>query len=67
MKILEICVDLDGGGIDRYLLNYCSRIKGIEFDFACVDNNKVGVLEQPIKNLGCNIYKVERQSRGIVK
>ncbi|MDO5478757.1 MAG: glycosyltransferase [Clostridia bacterium] len=67
MKILEICVDLDGGGIDRYLLNYCSRINDIDFDFACVDNNKVGVLEQPIKDLGCNIYKVKRQSAGVIK
>ena len=36
MKILEVCVDLDGGGIDRYLLNYCSRIKDIHFDFAII-------------------------------
>ena len=36
MRILEVCVDLDGGGIDRYLLNYCSRIPEIQFDFAVV-------------------------------
>lgn len=64
MKILEICVDLDGGGIDRYLYNYCSRIKDIQFDFAIVDNNKIGILEEPIKALGCNIYRVPRQSAG---
>lgn len=40
MRILEICVDLDGGGIDRYLYNYCSRIQGIQFDFAIVDSKK---------------------------
>ena len=66
MRILEICVDLDGGGIDRYLLNYCSRIEDIHFDFVCVDKNKEGVLEKPIKDLGCNIYKIARQSSGTV-
>ena len=65
MKILEVCVDLDGGGIDRYLLNYCSRIKDIKFDFAIIDSGKEGILEKPILDLGCNIYKVPRQSAGI--
>lgn len=64
MKILQVCVDLDGGGIDRYLYNYCSRIKDIQFDFAIVENNKIGILEAPIRALGCNIYRVPRQSVG---
>lgn len=64
MKILEICVDLDGGGIDRYLLNYCSRIKNISFDFVIIQKKKIGILEEPIKNLGCNIYKVPNQRSG---
>lgn len=65
MRILEICVDLDGGGIDRYLLNYCSRIKDIQFDFAIVENHKVGILEAQIEALGSRIYRVPRQSAGI--
>ena len=64
MRILEICVDLDGGGIDRYLLNYCSRIPDIQFDFAVVDN-KVGILEPQLEALGCHIYRVPRQRQGI--
>ena len=64
MRILQICVDLDGGGIDRYLLNYCSRIPEIQFDFAVVDN-KIGILEPQLEALGCHIYRVPRQSRGI--
>ena len=64
MKILEVCVDLDGGGIDRYLLNYCSRIPEIQFDFAVVDS-KIGILEPQIEALGCHIYRVPRQSRGV--
>lgn len=64
MRILEVCVDLDGGGIDRYLLNYCSRIPEIQFDFAVVDN-KIGILEPQLEALGCHIYRVPRQSRGV--
>ena len=64
MRILEVCVDLDGGGIDRYLLNYCSRIPEIQFDFAVVDN-KIGILEPQLEALGCHIYRVPRQRQGI--
>lgn len=64
MRILEVCVDLDGGGIDRYLLNYCSRISDIQFDFAVVDS-KIGILEPQLEALGCHIYRVPRQSRGV--
>lgn len=64
MRILEVCVDLDGGGIDRYLLNYCSRIPEIHFDFAVVDN-KIGILEPQLEALGCHIYRVPRQRQGI--
>ena len=64
MRILEVCVDLDGGGIDRYLLNYCSRIPEIQFDFAVVDS-KIGILEPQLEALGCHIYRVPRQSNGV--
>ena len=64
MRILEVCVDLDGGGIDRYLLNYCSRIPEIQFDFAVVDS-KVGILEPQLEALGCRIYRVPRQRNGV--
>lgn len=66
MRILEVCVDLDGGGIDRYLYNYCSRIEDIQFDFAIVDTGKIGILEKPLEDLGCSIYRVPRQRAGIV-
>lgn len=65
MRILEVCVDLDGGGIDRYLLNYCSRIPEIQFDFAVVDDNKIGILEPQLEALGCHIYRVPRQRNGV--
>lgn len=64
MKILQVCVELDGGGIDRYLLNYCSRIRDIEFDFVIVDDDsgKRGILEPLIEALGSHIYRVPRQT-----
>lgn len=64
MRILEVCVDLDGGGIDRYLLNYCSRISDIQFDFAVIDH-VVGILEPQLEALGCHIYRVPPQRRGV--
>ena len=64
MRILEVCVDLDGGGIDRYLLNYCSRIPEIQFDFAVVDS-KIGILEPQLEALGCRIFRVPRQRHGV--
>lgn len=65
-SVLQVCVDLDGGGIDRYLYNYCTRIKKIDFDFAAVDN-KNGILEEPLRKLGFTIYKVPRITKGIRK
>ena len=64
MRILEVCVDLDGGGIDRYLLNYCSRIPEIQFDFAVIEG-KIGILEPQLEALGCRIYRVPRQRAGV--
>ena len=66
MRVLEVCVDLDGGGIDRYLMNYCSRIPEIQFDFAVVDDNKIGILEPQLEALGCRIYRVPRQRNGVL-
>lgn len=66
-RILEVCVDLDGGGIDRYLYNYCSNINDIDFDFVIVEKNKRGILEESLIAHGCNIYRIPRQKNGIRK
>ncbi len=60
-------MDLDGGGIDRYLYNYCSRISSIDFDFAVVDSKKDGILEVEMQKLGYGIYKYPRMSSGLFK
>lgn len=61
-RILQICVDLDGGGIDRYLYNYCTRIDSIHFDFVKVDRGIIGFLEPILEARGSNIYSVPRQN-----
>lgn len=58
MKVLEITSELDGGGVDRLLYNYCSRMNDdLQFDFI-VTSKTEGILEQPLKDLGCNIYHI---------
>ena len=65
MRILEITSELDGGGVDRLLFDYCSRMsKDIQFDFI-VTSKKEGILEQPLKDLGCNIYHISQIREGL--
>lgn len=63
-RILQVCVDLDGGGIDRYLYNYCTRIEDIHFDFVKVDRGIVGMLEPLFEERGSKIFSVQPQSAG---
>lgn len=58
MKILQITVDLDGGGVDRLLYDYCSRMMpDFHFDFVVTAKSR-GLLEQPLEDLGCKIYHI---------
>lgn len=56
MKILETVTNLDGGGVDTLVLNYCSRIiPKHHFDFL-VRSSSEGICERPLRELGCNVY-----------
>lgn len=67
MKILEITSDLDGGGVDRLLYDYCSRMTNdIQFDFV-VTSKTEGILEKPLKELGCKIYRISQIREGLQK
>lgn len=58
MKILFVTSDLDGGGIERLLFDYCVRLRNdAQFDFA-ITASKEGLLEQPLKELGCKIFRI---------
>lgn len=60
MKVLQITSELDGGGVDRLLYDYCSRmIPDIRFDFI-VTSKTEGMLEQPLRDLGCNIFHISQ-------
>lgn len=67
MNILEVCVDLDGGGIDRYLYNYCTRITDVHFDFAIIKKDKTGILEKPLEQCGFHVYKIPRQRDSVIE
>jgi len=65
IKVLEISADLDGGGVDRLLYDYCSRMADrIQFDFI-VSSKYEGILEQPLKNLGCKIFHVAEMRKNL--
>lgn len=56
MKVLHVTVELDGGGVDRLLYDYCSRmITDHRFDFVVTSPSR-GILEAPLEALGCRIF-----------
>ena len=63
-RILEIGIDLDGGGTDRYMYNYCTRIEDIDFEFASVIS-KDGMLEKTLKEQGYKVHKYPRMKSGL--
>lgn len=67
MKVLHITSELDGGGVERLLYDYCSRmIPHIEFDFVVTSKTK-GILEQPLIDLGCQVFHISSFRDGINK
>lgn len=64
MRILEICTALDGGGVDRYLFNYCGGISEISFDFAVSRSRLGGMLEQPLKEQGSRVFPLTELKKG---
>lgn len=66
MRILQVTSDLDGGGVDSILYNYCSRMSPrVVCDFVVTSTN-VGILEEPLRALGSNIYHVAKM-RGTLR
>lgn len=59
IKVLHITSGLDGGGVERLLLDYYSNMdhNKIHFDFITT-REKRGMLEGSFENMGCKIYRV---------
>ncbi|MGN1114629.1 MAG: glycosyltransferase family 1 protein [Oscillospiraceae bacterium] len=62
VKVLHELSALDGGGIAKLVYDYYLHMDHdkIHFDFLIYDYYDEGIYEQPLKNLGCNIYKIPR-------
>lgn len=67
MKVMEVGVDFDGGGIDRYLYNNCTRINSIDFDFIIIKREYDGILEKGLLEKGYKIFKVPRITKNPFK
>lgn len=65
IKILELSASLDGGGVDKLLYDFCTRIldsnQDIQFDFV-VTSEEEGIFEENLRTLGCEIFHVKQMS-----
>lgn len=65
MKVLEILSALDGGGVAHLLYEYCKNsYKEIQYDFVVTDDAE-GMLEEPLKELGCRVYHIMQMRKNI--
>lgn len=58
MKVLHFCCALDGGGVEKLLLDYYRRIdhNNIQFDFI-IAAKREGILEKEFRHMGAEIYR----------
>ena len=58
LRVLQVTSELDGGGVERLLHDYCMRMsQDIHFDFV-VYTKKEGILEKTLQDVGCVIFRV---------
>lgn len=68
-RILQVVSSLDCGGVEKLLLEYCTRIcknSDVHIDIVAFDQKK-GLLEDKFTQLGCRIFKVTRISESLSK
>lgn len=60
IRVLQDLSALDGGGVAKLLLDYYNNMdhEKVHFDFLIYNYYEQGIYEDPLKKLGCNIYKV---------
>lgn len=68
IKILHIISSLCGGGVERMLYNYYTHMdrSRVQFDFV-VHGKKIGILEEPLKKIGSEIYHVTPKKESLLK
>lgn len=61
VRVLHELANLDGGGVARLLYDYYKYMDHdkIRFDFVISNNFAEGILEKPLRDMGCNIYKLD--------
>lgn len=68
MKVLMLCASLDGGGVDKLLYDFSTRIinndPNCTFDFVVTAEDK-GMYEDALELLGCKIFHVKQMSDGL--
>lgn len=67
VKVLHELANLDGGGVARLLHDYYSHMDHdkIHFDFLISDDIPDGILEKPLKDMGCIVYKIPSLKKDI--
>lgn len=62
IRVLQELSALDGGGVAKLLYDYYRNMDytKIHFDFLIYDYYENGMYENPLKELGCTIYKLPR-------
>lgn len=62
INVLELCASLDGGGVDRLVFEYSTRLMDeFHFDFVVTSLNE-GMLEKQLVKMGCNVFHVKQMS-----
>ena len=69
VRVLHELANLDGGGVARLLYDYYRHMNHevIHFDFLINDEIDNGILEAPLKELGCKVYKLPSPKKDLKK
>lgn len=67
IKILQIGLGQDVGGIEKFILNHCQLFDKTQFHFDFINVNEHLALEDDIKAMGSKIYTVEKASKNPLK
>ena len=62
IRVLQEVATMDVGGVERLLYDYYNNLHNgeIAFDFVIFDREKEGILEKPLKEMGCRFHCVPR-------